>query len=111
MPPALQHLDLVAIGIRQEKEACLVFPEFQLFDWGWRKPACFNVGVEGLEVIDRKRYMTVCVAQVVRLCLVFVQRQLEFCRAFIVSQVDKRKGRKIEAVFFMEVKRVTIECK
>jgi hypothetical protein len=107
---ALQHLDLVAVGVLDEEE-----PRHQpavaveLLDLGGLQPELLEPPVLGVEVVDRERDVAVGVTVLVGLAAPLVDRELDLEVVLGVAQVDQREVVEVEAVGDLEPERPIIE--
>jgi hypothetical protein len=92
---ALEHLDLVAVGVLDEEEArhqrALAV---ELLDVVGIEPLLLESPVLGVEAGDRERDVAVAIALLIRLLAALVDRQLDLEVVLGVAQIDRVKSSK-----------------
>src|SRR5690606_9833826 len=106
----LKNLDLVPVGVRDEKELRHECPvAMELFDWSRRKALALEACVLVGEIVDSESDVPVAVAQLVGLPSVVVNGQLELEIRFVVAQVNERESFERETVCDLEAEGAGVE--
>src|SRR6202048_3746008 len=106
----LDHLDLVAVGIGDEEEACeRRAVMLEIAQRPGRQFFPLEARMLGIEIIDDDGEMAIAVARNVRLRSSEIHREFEFERRRFVVQVNQREIGKYEAIGNLQVKRPGVE--